>query len=183
VRRSEEELPDPQIYDAFLTSDEAGNLFLHGAVNHTYPFEMAYLPPILLVSVPLELGQYWVTEGVQAYDFDGVPIGVPFDYALQVDFEGNVAVPAGTFYAYGIGAVIPGQPNLPHEQNHDIFGRYIPFEEDARDIDITHWYTDQVGLVQRTFYLGDERVLKLLWWTPPTATEERTWGQIKGMYR
>jgi hypothetical protein len=181
VRRQEEAI---QTFENFWTRDQSGNLFLHGARNLTFDFEMAYLPPIRMVDAPLYLGKYWVTEGVELYDLDGNPMGSSIDYALQVYFEGDITVPAGEFYAYGVGEVIDRlEFRNDKGERFDVLGRCLREADPPERDQATEWYADGIGLVQHTYVVPPEAWWQLQWWEQPTPALPMTWGAIKAGYR
>ena len=173
------------LFENFWTADSAGNVYIHGARNLVDDFEVAYLPPILMVDAPLAYGKAWMTEGVMNYDLDGTPWGGdPYDYSLRVYFEGFVAVPAGDFYSYGVG--YDAGPVLVRSaagEFYDIFGRRLRAGEQLTEADITEWYSDGTGLAQQTTYAAGEHPLRLIWWNPTVFTEASSWGRIKHLFR
>jgi hypothetical protein len=184
VRRHEVVSQLPQVFENFWSKDVDGNLFLHGAINYSYPIELAYIPPLRIVDAPLFLHKAWTTEGVHTFDLSGTPIGGPFDYPLRVYFEGDTQVPAGTFYAYGIGFDILSQvTSYGREVRFDVFGRRVESPIPTDDGDITEWYTDGLGLIQHTASTIEERIFKLHWWNSAVPIVPETWGRIKSNYR
>jgi len=170
-------------FENYWTEDADGNLYLHGAANLTDSIvQWAYLPPILMVDAPLELGRRWLTEDVEIVDLDGNPLQTLGDYALRVYSSGDVVVPAGTFYAYGVG--IDLGPNrrveLPRG-TFDLLGRRVggvtPTREGASD-----WYSDGVGRVRHTPYADEQHMNVLVSWGI-SPVSQRTWGAIKWLFR
>jgi|GEM_PF-1757632 len=182
VRR--QEMPT-DLFENYWTRDGSGHLYLHGARNLLDDFEVAYHPPIRMVDAPLEEGKTWVTEGIRLYDLDGTPWGEdPFDYPLRVYFEGEVSVPAGLFYAYGIAwDQGPAVLQLASFTGHDLFGCRVLAGDRPLDGDITDWYSDGVGLVKHTTWAGGQHAFDLHWWSIPVSTEPCSWGRIKSLYR
>lgn len=136
-----------------------------------------------MVAAPLSYGKSWVTENVNVIPLDGSPTGDPFDYALTVYFEGELVVPAGLFYAYGIGQELP-LPGIRSSsgQVFDVFGNRIA-ESGSQGIGrATEWYVDSVGLVQIAPLPVPEYTYALLWLSQPTAGRAWTWGGIKLLY-
>jgi hypothetical protein len=173
------------LFENFWTSDSAGNLYLHGARNLLDHVEWGFLPPVRIVDAPLELGKAWVTEGVQIYDLDGTPWGdPPIDHRLRVYFEGNVGVPAGEFYSFGVGWDV-GVVLLesPTGEVYDVFGRHVSAGEELTQADITDWYSDGIGLVQHTVWAAGQHPLELQWWSSPVSTRSSSWGRIKQLFR
>lgn len=181
VRRQEEQI---QVFENFWTDDTEGNLYLHGAVNLTDGFEVAYFPPIQMVDAPLYLGKAWVTENIGLYDLDGTPWDVEIDYPLRVYTEGIVTVPAGDFYAYGVGYDVgPIVIESESGQLFDIFGRRIEETEEDRIDNATEWYSVDVGLVQHTYLADEELGFKLLSYEFPVAISATTWGGLRLLFR
>ncbi len=173
-----------QIIENYWSVDTGGHVYLHGGRNFTYPFELAYLPPLRMVDAPLYVGKEWVTENVRLYDFQGHYQGEEFDYPLQVYSEGDLVVPAGTFHTYGIG--YDPQPVLIRSPSGDAYDlllhRVDPSGTQGRE-DGTDFYSDGVGLVQYIVTTPPETWFKLQWWNPPTPPQESTWGKIKALFR
>jgi hypothetical protein len=173
------------LFENYWTQGASGDLYIHGARNLLDGFEIAYQPPILMLDGPLADGKAWVTEGVLGYDLEGNPYGGdPVDVAYRVYFEGFVAVPAGTYYAYGVAAdqgPVALEPALM--AGHDLFGRRVSPGDAPLDIDITDWYSDGVGLVKNTIYAAGLHPWELHWWSPAVSTEPSSWGRIKALYR
>jgi hypothetical protein len=176
--------PD-QVYENFWSKDASGNLFLHGAVNFTFPFEAAYVPPIKMVAPPLFLGKAWVTNAVRTFKLDGTPWDdAPFDYPLRVYTAGIDTVPAGDFYSYGVGYDTPfGVLLSSGKGTFDLLGRRVTGGQLATD-NATHWYSDGVGLVQSCDYTDRQYAYKLLSFEIPSVpTQSPTWGSVKEMYK
>jgi hypothetical protein len=175
--------PD-QVYENFWSKDSAGNLYLHGARNFTYPLECAYVPPIRMVAPPLFLEKTWVTNAVRFCDLDGTPWeGDPFDFPLRVYTEGILAVPAGAFYACGVGYDIGSGFVLTSRQGtFDVFGRLIGSSALSTD-NATEWYSDGVGVVQSCDDTNKEYAFRLLSYDlPSVSTQPTTWGRMKAMF-
>jgi hypothetical protein len=173
-----------QVFENFWTAGADGDLYLHGAVNYTDTFEIAYNPPVLMVDGPLELGEAWVTSGIQAYDLEGNPLGMgPFDYGLMVYSVGDVTVPAGTFHAYGIGAYF-GRPLMQGRAGrvYDVLGRRLRVSVDAGSREASDWYAEDVGLVQHSSQASPEKTMKLTAWQP-SPVRDVGWGRIKALFK
>lgn len=181
IRYQAEEI---QLYENYWTSDAAGNLFLHGARNFTFPMDVAYLPPIQMVSAPLFAGKTWITYDIQLYSLDGIPWGdEPFDYPVRVYNEGYMQVPAGEFYAYGVGYDInPALIIRTANGAFDVFGRHLEEVVTGSD-NSSEWYSVDVGLVQFGPYADPENDFRLLaYYPPPTPVLSTTWGAIKALF-
>jgi len=173
-----------QLIENYWSKDASGNVFLHGAVNFTYPFEAAYVPPIKMVEPPLFVGKGWVTNGIQGYDLDGTPWDdVPFDYPLRVYTEGVIAAPGGDFYSYGVGYDTPFGLVLNTGQGmFDVLGRRIAGSQLATD-NATEWYSSGVGVVQSCDYTDRQYAFKLVSFELPSVPmQEATWGRVKALY-
>lgn len=175
--RHQEELT--QTYENYWTQDEAGNLYLHGAFNYD-GFEIAFLPAIQMVSSPLYEGKYWVTEDIYDYDLDGNPLGGgPFDYPVRVYSEGTIEVPAGEFYAYGVGYDIYLIPLFSYAgEVYDILGRRVSESDLQAEDNSTHWYTVDVGEVQMGY--GD--FFQLASYDFPVPVHETSWGRVRLLF-
>jgi hypothetical protein len=169
-----------QTYENYWTADADGNLWLHGAYNYD-GFNIAYLPPIQMASAPLFEGKTWVTQGILLYGLDGTPSGeTPFDYPLRVYTEGVLTVPAGDFYAYGVGYDTGSRLIFTREgKSYDMFGRALDADPVRVDDNSTEWYSDGVGLVM--FGYADRFLLESYGF--PVPVEHRSWGGIRALYR
>lgn len=172
---------DTQTFENYWTTDVFGNLFLHGAFNYD-GFGIAYLPPIKMVDAPLAGGKSWVTENIHTYYLDGTPWGTePFNYPLQVYSEGVVTVPAGDFYAYGVGTYYEPPVIISRDgKSYNLLGRHIEHEDLLIEGNVTEWYTDGIGLPQWGYLLNAQYQLRE--YGSPTATMNTTWGRIRASY-
>jgi hypothetical protein len=172
-----------QVFENFWTCDIDGNLYLHGAINYTYGFDTAYIPPLQWIQSPLSYGLTWTTADVLMCRLDGTDCWDPFDYSLTVYYEGNVSVPAGTFYSYGVGQLLP-PPVLqaPSGQRFDVLGRHIAETERPEQGVEVEWYSAGVGRVQFGFEAHPEHIMRLIEWTP-SPVSRTTWGSVKALYR
>jgi hypothetical protein len=173
-----------QIYESFWSNDSSGNVFIHGAINFTYPLEVAYVPPLKIVAPPLFLGKTWVTNGVRLYGLDGTPWDdEPFDYPLRVYTEGVVAVPAGSFYSYGVGDDTGSGLVLTARQGtFDVFGRRVAGDQLTAG-NASDWYSDGVGVVEFCDFRNTQDPSRLVSYElPSVSTQPTTWGQLKAMF-
>jgi hypothetical protein len=181
VRRQER---DDQIFENFWSTDGEGNLHLHGGRNLTFPHEVAYVPPIRMVEAPLYLGNEWTTENVGLYDLQGHPYGYWFDAARQVYSEGTLLVPAGQFYAYGVGWA-DSIPVVRNQQGacFDLLGYHLaePGSEDRAGA--IEFYVDGLGLARQADQPGSQQWLDLKWWEIPVPAEGISWGAVKALFR
>ena len=176
-----------QTFENYWTRDAAGHLLLHGARNLTSPFEVAYFPPMRKVEAPLHLGRNWITEDVHLFSLDGTPWGdPPIDYYGEVLTEGEVTVPAGTFYAYGVGYEVYGRAEsglLTRDgRSYDLEGRRVDGGA-GRPLDATDWYADGVGEPWMSWYEDEELGFKLVSFNLPTPARETSWGRVRWLYR
>jgi hypothetical protein len=181
VRR---QVQQDQVFENFWSEDASGNVYLHGAVNFTYPAEAAYVPPIRMVAPPLFLGKSWVTNDIRVYNLDGTPWDdAPIDYPLRVYTEGTITVPAGDFYSYGVGYDTPFGSLLTSRQGtFDVLGRRVAGSQSTTD-NATEWYSDGVGVVQSCYYTDRQYAFRLLSYGLPTVpTQATTWGRVKALY-
>jgi hypothetical protein len=176
------QVEDTQTYENYWTRDAAGGLFLHGAYNYD-GFGIAYAPPIQMVNAPLFLGKTWITVNIYTYGLDGNPDGgPPFDYPLRVYFEGAVTVPAGEFYAYGVGYDIGPRVIFSRGgKTYDLLGRSVTAGDLPRTDNTTDWYTDGVGEVMFGYVYGD--IYRLRSFDTPVPTQATTWGRVRALYR
>jgi hypothetical protein len=176
---------DPeQSFENYWTVDSSGDVFLHGAVNFTYPMEVAYWPPLKMVEAPLFVGRAWVTIGVRCYNLDGTPWDQePIDYPLRVYTEGVLTVPAGDFYCYGVGYDTGSGPLLVGRQGtFDVLGRRVGASQLAGD-NSTEWYSDGVGVVQSCDFTDRQYASRLVsYHLVPVSTQATTWGRLKAIF-
>ncbi len=173
-----------QTYENYWSQDEDGNFYLHGARNHDGIFQAAYWPPIQILAAPLHSGKTWVTKGIQAYLLDGTPHPwAPFDYAVLVHDEGMVSVPAGDFYAYGVGREFD-EPILLGAGGalYDPCGRRVSAGRSGRS-DATTWYAAGVGEVVFGDIDDEQYRNQLVSWSPPVSNDTMTWGQVRSLFR
>lgn len=188
VTRVRRETNGFQVYENYWTKDEEGNVYLHGSVNLTFGIDdaAAYSPPIRMVQVPLVDGITWTTYGIQQFDLDGNYESGPFDFRQRVYGSGQLEVPAGEFFAFGIGN--PDNPILreSHGALFDLLGRRV-------DVDgenyiegggyPTQWYSASVGVVMFNAYATPSLAHRLASWSFPTPVSPTSWGGVKALYR
>jgi hypothetical protein len=175
---------DPQTFRNFWTTNDEGDLFLHGAMNLSFPIAFAYVPPVQVLDSPLGLGRSWSTTVVVYFNLEGTgePEG-PFDFGYEVLSEGTVVVPAGSFYAYGVGPIL-GQPTV-WVANMGAFaldGAFLGGNYGGQTLgEIENWYCDGLGIPK----MSVSGEFELISWEepPPTGVEGQSWGQIKSLYR
>ena len=96
---------------------------------------------------------------------------------------GEVVVPAGTFYSFGVGF------DLGHRFVHPKSGRRYNLLGHRASPDAllpgrgaTGWYAENVGVVQMSYLTWPGEMLKLVSWQP-TPVENESWGKIKSLFR
>jgi hypothetical protein len=173
-----------QTYENYWTMDAAGNLYLHGARNYDGDFELAYRPPIKFVSSPLYLGKSWVTQDIHLFYLDGTPWGgEPFDYPLEVYTEGMVSVPAGEFYAYGVGSEYGPLPAFASRGSvYDLRGRRLTGES-VRQGEASEWYAENVGEVLMSHFTDESLGFKLVSYDLPVPVQSLSWGRLRTLFR
>ncbi len=174
--------PDDESETYWSLSGE-GDVFLHGSRNYDGTFEVAFLPPLKMVESPLNLGDYWVTEGVQMYDLDGnlLPVTPPGLSCSVVTAE-DLDVPAGTFFSYSIlYGENKGGYGLLGRDDYDILGRRIDCT--SKDPDVSDWWVEDIGPVWLNCGLGDGCAYKLVWYTTTTESESATWSSVKSLFK
>ncbi|MCK4512471.1 hypothetical protein KAW64_12070 [bacterium] len=173
------------VFENYWTEDAEGDLYLHGAANLMSRWPLAYVPPVLMVDAPLQEGKSWVTENIQRYELDGTPWGDPFNYDLRVYSEGDISVPAGTFYAYAVGdTAVYADAREVSGQILDVFGCRVTGSALAgsgnRDDIFVEWYSENVGVVRHGLYSPPEHNMELISLTP---VEVASWGRVKALFR
>lgn len=155
----------------YWTTAPDGDVFLWGFFRNLQGWGWAYYPPLRMVDAPLSPGQQWSTT-TTLYDLPELVPQSTFDYPLEVYTEGTITVPAGSFFAYGIGPATP----LP------IFGYTVAGEvitADIRDRTASDWWSDGVGRVQ---YVVDQ-TYALTSFEMPTPIVPTSWGRVKALYQ
>lgn len=175
----------PQTSQTFFTSTSEGDLFVHGGRSLTFPSYFYCEPPMLAVDGPLYLGKTWVTRDVIFYDSLGVPMTDPMDFAYEVYFEGEVTVPDGTYYCYGIGSpyspytVLASAPEACHGMDAALTttGGSPPMGE------AVVWHADGLGIVQGYMWeYTPDYLMKLEWHSLPVGVQATTWGALKSRF-
>ncbi|HEY2956467.1 MAG TPA: hypothetical protein VGK89_14605 [Candidatus Eisenbacteria bacterium] len=167
----------PSLYNEGLenywSTSPDGDVLLHGFNRSLENFGYVYDPPIVLLDAPLAVGSTW-TQTVNYYALpDTTPAGT-FTITFGVFEAGALAVPAGTFYAYGIGQAPGGVMVLAGTGTFSVTGRRITSSSTATD-----WWAEGVGRVK---YASDQEY-QLESFTGPTGTDAITWGGLKALYR
>jgi len=178
VRR--EVLPE-QVFENYWTVSPDGDVFLHGAQNFTFPFVVSYAPPILWLDAPLELDKVWMTTTTASFDLEGNDPGEPLDFRLRVFFAGDLTVPFGTFFAFGVGQDPVGSVTMPLPvEAFTATGRQVGDGQNASDGgEPTEWFVDGVGRVKHTQIDAWELTG---YSSPSTPVEAVTWAAIKAHF-
>lgn len=156
----------------YWTTDASGDLFLWGFYAPNAEFGLVYDPPLLFLDSPLALGDSWQTT-FSAYSLPDTSYFGQFTFRQKVYEEGVVTVPAGDFYAYGVGEA-PGapSPSIPFLADHDLAGNAISTTRGGAP---TSWFSQDVGEVQLNAFV----FLKLTAYLAPTPTTPSSWGALK----
>ncbi|MFC1573039.1 hypothetical protein ACFL6M_05515 [Candidatus Eisenbacteria bacterium] len=127
-------------------------------------------PGIKMMSGAPFVGEEWCTT-VDAYHLPDTSFVGSFASCHVIESEGPLDLPAGTFYAYGVGEPEP----LMLIEEHDTLGRDLssPLRE------ITRWYSEAVGEVK---YVTADTYELTGYSIPPTPVGGRTWGEIKALF-
>jgi hypothetical protein len=166
----------PQITETYWSTNDEGDLFVHGARNLSYNIESAYEPPLLWVDAPMALSTTWTTSALIYPDLNGAgePQG-PFDFTMTVASDEEISVPAGTFASFGIAFAI-SDPNVLPSINGKGWSDRVAIAFGAEP---TWWFTDGVGIPR--FWSGTWLLLTN-WADPSTATEATSWGKVKALF-
>ena len=161
------ESTDNEGLENYWTTQSDGDVELWGYHRTLDGFGAVYDPPILLVDAPPYLGKTWSQE-IDYYSYPGLVYTGTFEIGFEVYEEGWVSVPAGEFFAYGIGQALP--PGIPlgvrlDGSVGDIQAAGEPWE----------WWSANVGQVQ----YGGNDLYQLSLYGLPTPIRTMSWGQIK----
>jgi len=145
-----------------------GDVLLSGFFRSDDGFGWLYDPPIPLVDAPLSLGKTWshATRVTLLPTMEDLGINV---FGFQVYTAGLLSVPAGIYFAYGIGY---SPPTLVVESARDLdaTGRR------SSGPSVSDWWTDGLGRPQYNSF-------QLSAFSFPTPTRGATWGKVKALYR
>lgn len=173
---------DDSLENYWLTGGD-GTLLLAGFNNRQVSLALAYDPPVAMLVPPPALGQTWTTHTV-AYNLADMSVYAEFDYALSVDEDVQLTVPAGTYHAFGIGAPPPAAGGaatvgLPSGRRLSLDGRSAVAAPTATNSNATDWYAQGVGSVQYRAHSLNQ----LVNFSIPTPTAAVSWGKLKRLYR
>jgi hypothetical protein len=155
----------------YWTTDD-GDVLLWGWFRELENIGLLYQPGIRKVDPPLYVGKTW-NDSIGVFLLpDTLFVGM-FTIPHRVHEAGMLTVPAGTFFAFGI-----GQTNafLPEFEDYALNGTHL--EESERG-GATEWYGDGVGKLQ---YDTDD-LYQLVHFVEPTPVHDATWGRIKNAFR
>lgn len=180
VKRYEQSTSNEGLENYWI-EEPGGRLLLCGFfVSSTESWGVVYEPPLCLVDAPLSLGKTWITSG-QAFMLPGMVPDSPWQVRFDVPEAGDLVIPAGTFFAYGVSQA---QPVLPMLAGRSASGEMVGASASRSsgmpaEAVPTDWYCPGVGLVQ---YASDA-VYQLINYGSPTAIAASTWGRLKNLYR
>ena len=148
-----------------------GDVLLHGTSQSETG--SAFVPPIVMLDVPLWLGKTW-SQTIDVYDLPDEEHVASFEIRLGVVEEGLITVPAGSFPAFGIRADSP-EPSA--SGSGPMFPGDGPSASGSRGGPANWYYAEGVGVVR---YVGHGGPYDLL---STTAVEIGSWASIKSLYR
>jgi len=170
-----------QVVRNYWSRDFAGNVYLHGARNED-GFAADYEPPILWVAASLSLGQTWGgTFDLHWPEGGGVEPGNTCTF--RVDWEEDLATPAGSFHSFGISWAFEGEPKFTAPAGaYSVTGvRLVTDVTAARWSYGRSWYSDGVG--QPRICIAFDDPFDLIAFTIPVPAAIGTWGAVKQLYR
>ena len=151
-----------------------GHVLLWGYFRRNDGFGQVYYPPIRMVDDPPYEGKTWTTH-FRVYSLPDTILVNEGDLAFEVYEEGEVSVPAGTFYAYGIGRADSFSSLQNIHPGFEITGRRSD-EVQPRSAD--KWWARGVGEVQ---YLTTD-LYQLTNYGMPTPSRRSSFGHIKWLF-
>lgn len=155
----------------YWTTEADGDVLLWGFWRSVEGFGGLYRPAIRVVDAPLHVGRSW-SDSIAVYHLpDTLYVGT-YRIAWRVFEAGLLAVPGGTFFAYGIGQTRNPMAGLG---GYSLTGAALGPRADEEP---TEWYSDGVGEIQ---YSTDD-VYQLVFYIQPTAVDGTTWGRIKSCF-
>ncbi|MCA9729899.1 MAG: hypothetical protein KC729_19605 [Candidatus Eisenbacteria bacterium] len=154
----------------FWSADENGDVALFG-FERPGEFGLVYDPPIPMVDAPLSLGKQW-SHTFDIYEFPSMQYLQTVDIHFEVYEEGDVVVPFGTFYSYGIGQFMPASSPF---QGVSLTGEVTADTEGAF---VTDWWSGNLG--RPKYWSG--QLYELTDFNPPTPVETSTWGRVKATF-
>ncbi len=151
----------------FWKTTESGDVYFRGYDRP--PLSRVYVPAILWVDAPLELGKTW-EQTFDAYSYpDGEYLG-RFGLSLTVHEDTVVSTPAGEFHAFGLGSGAAA----PLDESSGL----EPFSVTGRRA-ATAWWSEFVGRVQ---YDTVDLYRLTSFELPSTPVRETSWATVKSHY-
>lgn len=159
--------------------DADGSVLLAGFLNPSASLAWAYEPPIRYLPVPPAVGEQ-PFQIVNVYDLFTDALVFLGRFRYDVTEEVTLALPAGSFHAFGVGRVIPlPGPAMAKGGSFTLDGRRVPAAASSiYIIDTTDWYSEGVGVVQ--YKTSD--LYQLVGYGQPTPTATSSWGRLKRLY-
>jgi hypothetical protein len=171
--------PDAGLQNYWLL-DADGSVLLAGFVNPSAALAQAYEPPIRYLPVPPGVGPQ-PPQLIDVYDLFTNALVFHGDLRYEVVEEVTLALPAGSFHAFGVGQVIslPG-PAIAKGGAITLDGRRVPAASPSISVAVPRdWYSEGVGVVQ--YQTGD--LYQLLGFGMATPTAKSSWARLKRLYR
>ena len=164
---------DNEGLENYWSTSPDDDVLLHGFNRTLDPgWNFIYDPPVVMLDAPPALGGTW-TQTVTWYTVSGpdtIPAGTfPLTYAVLE--AGDLTVPAGTFYAFGIGTPPEIGARFASAGAFTVTGDRITTLAVATD-----WWAEGVGLVRTGDYVLEA-------FGGPTGADAITWGGLKALYR
>jgi hypothetical protein len=156
----------------YWTTNPEGDVFLWGFWRDDDTWGMLYFPPIPMADAPLYLNKTW-SHTFAVYELPDTNYIAENEIGFAVYSEGIISVPAGDFYAYGIGQFLPLGAGVLGD--HSVTGERV-FDEPRQEP--THWYSDGLGEVQ---YQATD-LYQLVSFDQPVAVAQMSWGAVKALY-
>lgn len=128
----------------YWTSDDDGNVLLHGFWRAGGVWGRAYDPPVVLVDAPLFLGKTW-SATFDIHDLSDLSYLATYTIHFSVVAAGVLAVPAGDFDGYGIVQVEP-ERSVRQDPGYALSGRRMG--AGRQDEEISEWWSEGVGTVR-----------------------------------
>lgn len=172
VNRISESTHNEGLENYFTTSEEDVNLW---GFRWSDGYGMVYYPPLLVVDGPLFLGKQW-TSTITIYSTPDSTILGQETWLFQVDTDEMLALPAGSFHAFGIAA------GVPSPRAHPSLGGLGPGGEvlsPAHPRTPSRWWSEGIGIVQ---YSTSDMYQLSAYGNEPTATQMTSWGRVKALY-
>ena len=156
----------------YWTTNVEGDVFVWGFWVDEEEWGVLYSPPIPVVDTPLYLDKTW-SHTFDTYVLPDTTYAGQNEIGFRVYWEGVLSVPAGDFFAYGIGQYLPVGPGF-------LGDRCISGElaVDQHREEPTCWYSDGVGEIQ--YWTSD--VYRLVDFGQPVAVAQTSWGAVKALY-